>query len=227
MTLHSHQWAMVPAGSSGFVADLSGTENPISEGGIWVGGAATGLGWHNVKTTGGQAVGADGNWASRYADNLAHLNTSYRTFSANQYAQATVYKAGGYTGSGGSHEVELLLRFSISANDAHGYEVLWGVTGYIAIVKWLGTYGTYTALYDSGAGFSVPADGDTLRAELSGSTLNVWRNGTLVPALTNFDMTVGGTVSMWNSGQPGMGFWPVDGATPENLGWKAWAAGNL
>ena len=159
--------------------------------------------------------------ASRYADNIAILSGS--AVAANQYAQATVYLAPGYSPPG-NHEVELLLRFSISAHDAHGYEVLWGRAGYIAIVRWNGPLGNYTPLYDPGLGsIPQPVDGDVLRAEISGNRITVYRNGSSVASV---DVTAaGGTV--YSAGQPGIGFWPVDGATPENYGWKTFEAGVL
>ncbi len=196
----------------------------MSEGGKWVDGKAVGGGWNNPLSAGGKAYasvlsGATGN---RYDDSVAHLSTSVQAFNANQYAQATVYLVSGYTAT--SHEVELLLRFSISSNNAHGYEILWGISGYIAVVRWNGAPGSYTAIYDPGVGsIPVPRDGDVLRAEISGNTITVQRNGSTVATV---DVTSpGGTV--WSSGQPGIGFWPVDGATPKNYGWKSFEAGNL
>jgi hypothetical protein len=207
-----------PVGAS-YATSFPGIENPISEGGAWVNGLAVGLDWNNPKTTGGKAVGSVAMTGSRYADDIGHLSTSLHAFSANQWAQGTVYKASGYTGGGGSHEIELLLRFQITAHNARGYEILWGLAGYIAIVRWNGPVGNYTPLYDPGTGsIAPPVDGDVLRAEMNGSTITVYKNGVRVASVSD---------STYASGQPGIGFWPVDGATPENMGWKAFQAGNL
>jgi hypothetical protein len=211
-----------PAGA--FSTNFATAENPLSEGGKWVTGKATGLDWNNPKSTGGKATASvqAGLGASRYDDSIAHVNSSTQAFNANQYAQGTVYLASGY--SGARHEVELLLRFSISGHNAHGYEILWGLPGYIAVVRWNGSLGNYTPVYDPGTGsIPPPRDGDVLRAEISGNTLTIKRNGSTV-ATVNVS-SIGGTV--WSSGQPGIGFWPVDGATPENMGWKSFEAGNL
>jgi hypothetical protein len=212
-----------PCGSVAYSTNFSLTENPISEGGKWITGKTTGLDWNNPESNSGKAYASvlSGATGSRYDDSIAHLSTSLQTFNANQYAQGTVYLVSGYSAS---HEVELLLRFSIAPHNAHGYEVLWGLTGYLAVVRWNGALGSYTPLYDPGVGsIPVPKDGDVLRAEISGNTLTVKRNGTTVATV---DINVaGGTV--WSSGQPGIGFWPVDGATPKNLGWKSFQAGNL
>jgi len=196
------------------------TENPINESGAWVRGGTEGLDWNNPKTIGGNAVGSVAMPAlSRYSDDIAHVAASRQAFPANQFAQATVYRAAGYTGNGGGHEAELLLRFSINGHNARGYEVMWGMAGYIAIVRWNGALGDFTVLFDSGVGgVPVPVDGDVLRAEIVGSTIKVYRNGALVTSVSD---------STWLGGQPGIGFWPVDGAIPESYGWKQFTAGGL
>jgi hypothetical protein len=195
-------------------------ENPIDEGGSWIRGGAEGFDWTNPKTTGGRAVASVAMPpASRYVDDIAHVSTSRQAFASDQFAEGTVYLAPGYTGNGGGHEVELLLRFSITPHNARGYEVMWGLAGYIAIVRWNGAPGDFTVLFDSGPGaVPVPVDGDVLRAEIVGTHLKVYRNGSLIATISD---------STWPSGQPGIGFWPVDGAIPENYGWKQFKAGQL
>jgi len=209
-----------PTGSvNTYSTDFNSTENPISDGGNWIDGKVVGLDWNNPRTTPGHAFASvlSGATGSRYDDSIAHLSTSFATFTANQFAQGTVFKVAGYGAA--SHEIELLLRFQTTAHNARGYEVLWGNAGYIAIVRWNGPVGNYTPLYDPGAGsISVPVDGDVLRAEIIGSTITVYKNGTRVATASD---------STYGSGQPGMGFWPVDGATPQNLGLKSYQAGNL
>lgn len=212
--------SQAPTTSSNFSTAFPATENPISQGGIWVNGLAVGLDWTNPKTTGGQCVASAVPTPNRYSDDIGHLSTAYRAFQPNQFAEGVAYVAPGYSGNGGLHEVELLLRFSISANVARGYEILWGITGYIAVVRWNGPAGDYTPLYDSGVG-GAPAfvDGDILRAEITGSVIKVYKNGVLF-------VTVGADTT-WPTGQPGLGFWPVDGAVPASAGWKSYTAGNL
>jgi len=190
------------------------TENPISEGGKWINGKVAGIDWNNVATVPGEAYGAV--IVGGYNDDIAVLTTTY---AAGQYAQATVHRASGYSPSGG-HEIELLLHFKVTANNARGYEVLWGISGYIAIVRWNGPLGDYTPLYDPGTG-PTPVDGDVLRAEISGGVIKVYRNGSL--------LATGPANTTWTDGQPGVGFWPTDrgGVTPANYGWKNFTAGNL
>jgi hypothetical protein len=199
------------------------TENPISQNAAWVNGLAVGLDWNNLKTTGGQVVGTVEHSASRYADNIAVLN---RTFRPTQFAEGTIYCVPGYIGNGGHHEIELHLRCAITAHVARGYEVIYGTGGYIAVVRWNGSYGNFTELYDSGGlAFPDPVDGDTLRAQIVGNILKVHRNNALVLTL---DVSAGaGADNVWADGQPGAGSWVVDGAIPENLGWKFFRAGSL
>jgi hypothetical protein len=197
------------------------TENPISEGAKWNNGKAVGLDWNDVKTVPGKAYASmlSGLSGSRYNDSIAHLSTSFATYTPNQYAQGSVFRVAGNFPSGSGHEVELLLRFKITPHNARGYEVLWGFQGYIAIVRWNGPLGNYSALYDSGLpGIGPAVEGDVLRAEMIGSLIKVYKNGALVATATD---------TTWTDGQPGMGFWPVDGATPQNFGWKSYTGGNL
>lgn len=209
--------ALQPSESGTYSTNFPRTENPISENGVWVRGGVEGLDWNNPKTASAHATASV--VASRYNDCIAHLNRP--GFNADQYAQGTVYLANGYMGNGGKHAVELLLRFSISGHNARGYEVLWGTSGEIAIVRWNGPPGNFTSLWSGPA--LKPVDGDVLRAEIAGRVISVYRNGSRV---TTIDVaSQGGTV--WSSGQPGIGFWPVDGAIPDNLGWKNFQAGNL
>lgn len=52
--------------------------------------------------------------------------------------------------------------------------------------------------------------------------ITVKKNGTLVQSV---DITsLGGQV--WPGGHPGLGFWPVDGASIEKYRWKSYLAGS-
>jgi hypothetical protein len=215
------------AGTSIFTSSFPSTENPLSGSGKWVNGKAVGLDWNDAQSVPGEAYASmlsGFNGASRYNDSIAHLSTTVMTFPANQYAQGTVYRAAGYDPSPSKHEVELHLRFQTTAHNARGYEIMWGITGYLAIVRWNGALGDYTGLLDTGdPGIGAPADGDVLRAEIGGNTITVFKNGKSV-AQVNVN-SIPGTV--WTDGQPGMGFWPVDSSTPKNYGWKSYEAGTL
>lgn len=210
--------ACPPAAGNTYTTSFAGTENPISEGGKWVNGKSVGLSWNNVQSIPGRAFAAAFvGGASRYNDPIAHLNTS---FAANQFAQGTVYRVPGYRNASDKHEIELLLRFQITANSARGYEVLWGQDGEIVVVRWNGPLGSYTVLGgipDSPSNMAV--DGDVLRVEIIGSVVRVYRNGSLV--------VTGASDSTFTNGQPGIGFWPTAGSTLASYGWKNFQAGSL
>jgi len=217
--------------STGFSTNFPVIENPISQGGSWLNGLVDGVDWHNMKTTANGAVGSSDTFylTSRVADNIAHIKTSVKTFTPAQFATAVAYKLAGYTGNGGSHECELLLRFSISANVARGYECSIGQNPsgtYAFIVRWNGPIANYTTLKDPGSGIgsyvNVPttlANGDVLYAEITAGNVITLKQNTRV-LLTVIDNT-------WASGQAGMGTWPVDGAITGNQGWSSYQAGNL
>ena len=207
--------ALSPAPASSAVSystNFNLIENPISEGGKWINGKAVGLDWNNAQSVPGKAYASA--IATGYNDPVAVLNT---TFTANQYAQGTVSRAAGYSPLV-SHEIELLLRFQITAHNARGYEVLWGHDGGIAIVRWNGPLGNYTPLRE-GPNIGQAVDGDVLRAEIIDGTVRVYKNGSLV--------ATGPTDTTWTGGQPGMGFWPIPGATLQSYGWKNFQAGSL
>lgn len=217
-----------PAGTA-FQTSFTATEDPISESGKWVNGLAVGLDWNNVKTASGNAFGSSDAFylVTRYADDIAHLSTSYRTFSPDQYVQ-TVAHVDAHDG-GGAHESEHLLRFAITANSARGYEVMWGRTGYISIVRWNGPIADFTTIFETNLpGIGVPVDGDVLRSEIEGvgaaTVIRVYKNGAEISG-SPISVNIGGTI--WDDGQPGLGFWPVDGSIASDYGWASYETDNL
>jgi hypothetical protein len=210
------------AAADNYSTTFAAAENPISEGGKWVNGKADGLLWNDVQTVPGKAYGADfiGS-TSRYNDPIAHLSATFQVFTADQYAEATVSRVPGYSNPVDKHEVELLLRFEITANSARGYEVLWGQDGQIYVVRWNGPLGDYTGLGGLPApGPGAAIEGDILRAEIVGNEITVCKNGEVVIIASDPD-------SMWSDGQPGIGFWPTNGSTLASYGWKTFEAGSL
>jgi hypothetical protein len=214
--------ACPPPSGGNYTTNFPLTENPISEGGKWINGG--GLDWQSVRTTTNKAfgtgfTGGSGN-GTEYDDNLAHLAPSFRTFNGNQFAEGVAYRASGYAPTS-NHEVELLLRFSLTQHTARGYEILYSHDGWLVLVRWNGPLGSYTELASTGGpvGGQPARDGDVIRAEISGSVIRVYKNGAL--ALTGNDAT-------WSSGQPGIGFWVrAPGTTLASYGWKSYTAGNL
>jgi hypothetical protein len=206
-----------------YTTTFPATENPLNEGGKWINGEANGLNWSNVQTGSGNAYASrlvDTPLACRYCDPIAHVSKSFITFNANQYAQGTVHRVPGYSNLPCCHEVELLLRFDITAGNARGYEILWSQDGWMFIVRWNGPQSDYSELQSSGGPVKVAVDGDVLRAEIGGdNVVRVYVNGSLV-------MT-GPADATFTTGQPGMGFWPTPGASISSYGWKDFTAGNL
>jgi hypothetical protein len=201
-------------GAKTYSTDFSGSENPISEGGVWTNGGDVGLDWQNEAKDQGLAFGTG--FSDGYDDCLAHLSG----FAADHYAEATVHAEAGYTPPS-SHEVELLLRFEITANSARGYEVLCGWGGaYSQIVRWNGPLDDFTYLDTTGPGFGALVEGDVIRAEAVGDTITAYKNGSEVMQATD---------PTWSDGNPGMGFFirPGAGAEPRSYCYDAYAAGDL
>jgi hypothetical protein len=204
---HIRTWALalvalspVFAWSQGtYTTNFPRTENPISENGIWINGAVTGLDWTNVRTTPGRAFGTESGTsagAAVYDDSTAVLRG---TWGPNQTVQATV----AVTNATGSptvfEEVELRLRTTVTAHSITGYEVNCSVSNnpqnyYVQIVRWNGALGSFTQL---NATTQHGVNGDVLKATISGSTITVYLNG--VQVLQANDNT-------YISGSPGIGF---------------------
>lgn len=189
-----------------YSTDFPTVESVLSEGGIWRTGLQHGLDWTDPR------VGANGVHGTqtgpytipeKYNDSIACL---VGTFGPTQDAQGIVRTTNQQAGQV-FEEVELLLRFSISANSARGYEVLFAVSKqYVDIVRWNGPFGNFTSL----ASGSIPtmSTGDIVRATISGSTITAYRNGEQVLQATD---------STWTDGNPGIGlFFETDGSGGAN-----------
>ena len=179
------------------------TENPISEGGKWQNGAATALDWKNVRTSGGIAFGTQtGN--DKFLDSTALLTG---TWDPNQSVSGVVHTVN-QSGSV-SQEVEFRLRSTLSAHVNSGYEINFRCTHdgsqYVQIVKWNGPVGDFTYI-DSTVGPGV-RDGDTLKAEIIGTTINAYINGKLILSRTD---------SQFSTGNPGIGFYLEGGNSALN-----------
>lgn len=195
-------------------------ENPLSHGGIWVN---NGLDWTPIRTTSGLAYGTQ--VSSEYDDSYEFISSSYRAFSANQCVGAVIYKEVGYTGSGGTHEVEVLLRCTDAAHAIHWYECNLHVTGaYAQIVKLDGARGVFTDITGPGAGAVNPRTGDIIEADIIGNaiTFRHIRGATVTTMATATD-------SSFATGQPGIAFFtrPLDGAVNNKYGFTSMYAYNL
>jgi hypothetical protein len=178
-----------------YVTSFSSTENPISEGGVWINGATEGLRWNNVRTTPGLAFGTQSGFGG-YDDSTAVISGSW---GANQTCEATVHTVNQNTSF--NEEVELRLRTTISPNSITGYEILFKCTPasdptrYVQIVRWNGPLGSFDYIdQKSGPGIN---NGDKVKATIVGSTITAYVNGVQVAR---------GDDSTFTTGSPGIGF---------------------
>jgi hypothetical protein len=173
------------------MTDFNLTESPISEGGAW---KNVGLDWTFVETGSGNAYGTQPQPNKmQYDDSYAHLSG----FPANYTVSAVIHKAANIDGAC-THEVEILLRWSDSAHDSHGYECNLAWDGaYSEIVRWNGKINDFTYLTRSRAPMGVK-DGDTMTASIVGDLIKVTLNGVEIARATD---------SAFATGNPGMAFW--------------------
>lgn len=184
--------------STSFDAD----ESPLSDGdkwkhnNVWFKQVVTGNGIANGTSP--IPMGPD-----QYEDSYAYLGGF--GFPPNQYASAHIHK--GVTKD--YMEVELLLRWSDTANSTQGYECYLQQAGrYVTITRWKGTalsapasiayFDEITRVTDT----LSPKDGDLYEAYIIGNTITVKLRGvTLITA----DVSSGGRTPI-ASGDPGVGF---------------------
>ena len=198
-----------PAWAASYQTSFPTTESPISEGGRWVNGRATGLDWADVNEASGLAMGTQtlsGN--TPYDDSTAILTGLW---GPDQTAWATVYATNTQTGCW--EEVEIRLRSVVTANWNRGYECNFGLEGsgnYAQIIRWNGpladstnSNGAYTPLDGRGVpgGFRT---GDVVKCSISGSspvTIRTYLND------VELFSVVDSSAARWTDGSPGIGFY--------------------
>jgi hypothetical protein len=192
------------------------TEDPISEGGLWINGKTEGIDWADVVTEeerahggkvkvgakerraeqgnleGGDAAAPEGD----YDDPTAVLNGAW---GPNQYISATVFSRNPTEDY--FQEVEIRLRSSITPHSCTGYEVFWRCLktdeGYAEIVRWNGPIMGFTSLARAqGAEYGV-SDGDVVEATIVGNQITSYINGVAVLSATD---------EKFANGSPGIGF---------------------
>jgi hypothetical protein len=197
-----------PLSKQRYLTTFDLTEDPLSERNVWTQGLATGLDWSNVKTTPNLALGTQSG-AGGTNDSIAHLK---QTFANNQSAFATVRSVNQQTGASIIfEEVELLLRFNITAHSATGYECTFGCRSdnsagqYIQVNRWNGAFNDFTQIQSlKGPGLH---DGDTIGAKIVGSNVALYINNTLVMNVSD---------STFKTGHPGIGFYLENGTSALN-----------
>ena len=195
---------LIPTGTHGpYTTNFSRSENPISEGGIWLNGHADGLDWTDVRTTPGFAFGTEIGGhrpdPQKYDDSTALLKG---TWGPNQTVQATVRSVNPNQDGKVLEEVELRLRSSISPHNCTGYEVMFRCSkipkAYCNIARWEGPLGKFTMLKETqGSKYGVK-DGDVVKASMIGTILTVYINGMQMIQISDDRFT---------SGSPGIGFY--------------------
>ena len=200
----------------GYSTNFAGNplQMPISEGGIWWNGQQTGKLWSDVFAGLGHAYGAPTNTTNgngQYDDPTAILKSSWNP---NQKVTGKAFCSNNVVDHINYPEVELRLRFTISANVAKGYEIMWRcsdstpaslASSYLAVAAWLGGSGQFTGLAITLPNASTTnqlvgggvEDGDTVSAAIYGSTISIYRNGQLQGTVND---------SRYSSGNPGIGF---------------------
>lgn len=213
------RYSAYPAGDRPYYfTGFDASENPVSEGGAWVHGAADGLDWNNLQAGSSRAYSSViTGQGGHFDDAIAHLKSSLIAFPADQYVEGVLYQAASYALG---HETELLLRFAIAAHSARGYEMFVNTSGGLSIVRWNGPLDDFTVLANTAVAM---ASGDLYRFEIQGYTLRLYINGALQLSVTDGD-----TAKRWSSGQPGMGNnpWQV-GTTVSSFGWQSFKAAAL
>lgn len=188
---------MVAASSS-----FTGTENPLSEGGVW---AATSAFWGTLrKATGVTTVGLNQESSMRYTG---------ATFSADHYSEVVLSAIP----TGG----QLLFQYAnCRMNTTAGlYQITtsFDVGPNILQVFKVDNAGTFTQI---GANLTLPRNlqvGDSIRLEVVGTTLTSRWNGAVLRQDTD---------STFSTGQPGIGGYSLD--APSNVPFiSSWNAADL
>ncbi len=175
-----------------YTTSFSQQEDPISEGGRWIGGRTVGLDWGNVSTTPGYAMGTAG--PKRFADSVALLTGAW---GPNQTAEAVVRKVAIRRGP----EVSIRLRSSLGPHQCSGYEISNSLidddTAYLIIVRWNGPLADFSYLVDAhGKQYGVTT-GDVVKATMVGNVITAYKNGVQLAQVKD---------STFKAGQPGFGF---------------------
>lgn len=219
------QGSLVTPPRTSYSTDWDIDENPISELGIWRTGSASGY-YQNPRSLSGIAYGANTS-NGEYNDCLGHLEPSRHAIGPDHYVEAVVNRAVDYVAPD-SHEIGLYLRTlgAVGAGGAfwRGYECLFPHTGAgdFQIIGWLGTSHDIDN-FDLGisgttmnGGLGTVSDGDVIKAQIVGTTIKCYKNGTQFYQVTD---------TRWSDGNPGIGFFIRPGGTPSSLCIKNWSAG--
>src|ERR1700737_3438926 len=131
-----------PVSGGRYTTRFEGTENPLSEGGVW---AHHGFHWAKVQKRDGLAYGTQSGRGS-YDDSYAYLTG----LALDHQGEAVAHVSP--TLAGEPHEAALLLRWADSPVSARGYECLFNFEGGVAVVRWNGPVRDFVTLGQGDAG---------------------------------------------------------------------------
>ena len=195
------------------------TENPISEGGKWMGGSLAGRDpgkvnsstggrlFGDVQTANGLSFGVDE--PTEFGDPTAILAG---TWGPTQTAWAKVKIIKLPLGNC-CHEVELRLRMTITDRSITGYEAYCSVmpdNAYCHIARWNGPNGSYWN-FEKPIGPNSLADGDVIKATVTGTDpviITLYKNNVQIAQAVDTGAAGGGNGAYgpWKSGNPGIGY---------------------
>lgn len=195
------------------------TENPISEGGIWL---PPPTGWTNVRSTPADAFGTQSAHSPPpFDDSVAIIDPAKILFPQNYYIES-VMKLVGSVGTR-AQEVEHLAHSTFGANTAKLIETDIKITGAFHLVLWRGALDSFIAMLSNVTQNVTIADGAVWRTTV--------QNGVWFVTCNGLDCITGGfDVSGWctangesypSTGQPGIGMWGVNGDPAADFGWKS------
>jgi len=218
-----------------YVTLFPAAESPLREGQIWTNGLADGLLWQDNITDGSGLAFGTGT-SSGFTDGISTIQNKF--VGTKHYGFWRYHLQAGYTPTD-SDEVELLLGFTISANNAKGYEMDFGFGTSLIPVRWNGGSGDFTTSVfttTSGAAFSV-ADGDIVLGRFDSTSgnavISLWLNPSgatpaaqmlNTPSVVYTDSTAGKILT----GNPGFGTFvrPQAGFDMKKLCINKFGAGN-
>ena len=178
-----------------YATDFIATENPLSESGHWINGKTTGLDWSDCASVSGVAYGTQPAHADFVTDDSTCVLTG--TWGRNQMAQATVFVNPPFYFD--NNEVELRLNTTISPHFITGYEITWGNSGYVIIVRWeMDPTFSYSIL--SWVDSPGLIHGATFKATNVNGRITAYVNGAEITHATD---------TMYTGGSPGIGFFHV------------------
>lgn len=193
-----------------YATNFDVAEDPLSEGGAWIGGFTTGLLWLDHYTSGGVCHGKRfGGTGSTIDPTAIHSGV----WGSQQVITAVVDMV---TSTGGQ-EIELRMNSVLAPNVNTGYEFLFDASGFMQLVRWNETHDSFTYLISNANIGRTFVSGDVVGAARQGSDLVGYFNGVEIGRVTD---------TYYMGGAPGFGlnnYAPL-GTDPTLFGITSWSA---